>query len=99
MENLLQSIYVYDTVSGAQDDEEVLFMYKQSKSLFKAGGFNLWKFVTNAKHIQEKIDHLEGITNMTQSITDSDEIYTVQHLEPYRHHLSTSKRSLAYDGM
>ena len=52
---LLQSIYVDDIVTGAQDDEEALLMYKQSKNLFKAGGFNLRKFVTNARHLQEKI--------------------------------------------
>ena len=44
-------------------------MYKQSKSLFKAGGFNLWKFVTNAKHMEEIFDHEEGITITTQNIS------------------------------
>ena len=51
-------------------------MYKQSKNLFKAGGFNLRKFVTNARHLQEKFDQEEGVANTTQSITGSDETYT-----------------------
>ena len=55
VENLLQSVYVDDVVSGVQDDKNAILMYKQSKSLFKAGGFNLRKFVTNSKHIQEKL--------------------------------------------
>ena len=53
-----------------------LLMYKQSQNLFKAGGFNLRKFVTNARHLQENFDQEEGITNTTQSITGSDETYT-----------------------
>ena len=51
-------------------------MYKQSKSLFKAGGFNLRKFITNDKHIQEIFDHGEGVTKPTQKIINSDETYT-----------------------
>ena len=76
VENLLQSIYVDDIVSGVQDDKDAILMYKQSKSLFKAGGFNLRKFVTNSKHIQEKIDQEEGITNTILATTSSDETYT-----------------------
>ena len=76
VDKLLQSIYVDDIVIGAQDDEEALLMYKQSKNLFKAGRFNLRKFVTNAKHLQEKFDQEEGITSTTQNIIGSDEIYT-----------------------
>ena len=49
-----------------------------SKSLFKAGGFNLQKFVTNAKHIQEIFDHEEGIIKTTQNIINSDETYSYQ---------------------
>ena len=44
MDKLLQStytVYVDDIVSGAQDNEEALLMYKQYKNLFKARGFNL----------------------------------------------------------
>ena len=76
VENLLQSIYVDDIVSGVQDDRDALLMYKQSKSLFKAGGFNLRKFVTNSKHIQAKFDQEEGITNPIQNTTSFDETYT-----------------------
>ena len=76
VDNLLKSIYVDDIVSGAQDDKEALFMYKQSKSLFKAGGFNLRKFVTNAKHIQEIFDREERVTKLTQNIISLDETYT-----------------------
>ena len=68
VDKLLQSIYyVDDIVTGAQDDKEALLMYKQSKNLFKAGGFNLRKFVTNARHLQETFDQEEGVANTTQS--------------------------------
>ena len=54
VDKLLQSIYVDNIISGAQDNEEALLMYKQSKNLFKAGGFNLWKFVTNVRHLRTR---------------------------------------------
>ena len=76
VDKLLQSIYVDDIVTGAQDNKEALLMYKQSKDLFKAGGFNLRKFVTNARHLQEKFDQGEGVANTTQHVTGSDETYT-----------------------
>ena len=76
VDKLLQSIYVDDIVTGAQGDEEALLMYKQSKNLFKARGFNLRKFVTKARHLQEKFDQEEGVANTTQHITGSDETYT-----------------------
>ena len=76
VDNLLKSICVDDIVSGAQDDKEALLMYKQSKSLFKAGGFNLQKFVTNDKHIQEIFDREEGVTKPTHNIINLDETYS-----------------------
>ena len=78
VDKLLHSIYYYvdDIVSEAQDNEEALLMYKQSKNLFKAEGFNLRMFVTNGRHLQEKFDQEEGIANTTENITGSDETYT-----------------------
>ena len=94
-----QSIYVDDVVTGAQGDEEALLMYKQSKDLFKAGGFNLRKFVTNVRHLQEKFDQEEGVANKTQSITGSDETYTSSALGTMQISIIGEQKVLAYDGM
>ena len=47
VEHLLQSTYVDDIVSGADSEDEAFDLYAQAKELFRRGGFNLWKFLTN----------------------------------------------------
>ncbi len=56
---LLCSTYVDDIISGGQTEEEVLSLYTKSKEIFRAGGFNLRKFLTNSKLLQSQIDRLE----------------------------------------
>ena len=48
-----------DVVSGAKDKEETFQLYLESKTVLQEGGFNLHKFVTNAKSLQQRIDERE----------------------------------------
>lgn len=57
---LIASLYVDDVVSGAKDEDEAYQFYLDSKNVLQEGGFNLRKFVTNAKSLQRKIDDKEG---------------------------------------
>ena len=42
--------------------------------MFHHGGFNLHKFVSNSRELQQQIDHAEGVQHSSQN--DTDETYT-----------------------
>ena len=50
-----RSIYVDDIISGAYTDDHAYGLYSDSKMVFKEGGFNLRKFVTNSSDLQKTI--------------------------------------------
>ncbi len=52
--------YVDDIIAGGQTEEETFKVYAQSKEIFREGGFNLKKFLTNSKPLQEQIDFQES---------------------------------------
>ena len=58
--HLLDSTYVDDIITGGDTEDEVFELYTQSKEIFKEGGFNLRKFLTNSPHLQEKINLQES---------------------------------------
>ena len=47
---------VDDIVTGVNSTEEALEFYKKSENLFKLGGFNLRKFLSNSDEVQSLID-------------------------------------------
>ena len=56
---LLKLIYVDDIVTGANSEEEALELYLQSKRIFHEASFNLQKFRTNSRSLQQEIDLAE----------------------------------------
>ena len=60
---LLQSTYVDDVISGAGSKEEAFQLYTEAKMIFRAGGFNLRKFLSNSPDVQARIDATEGVSN------------------------------------
>ena len=60
---VLHSIYVDDIISGAYTEEEAFNLYVGAKAILQKGGFNLRKFLTNSKHLQERINHSENVKN------------------------------------
>ena len=56
VKRLLQSTYVDDIISGANSAFE---LYTQSKEIFRQGGFNLRKFLSNSQALQARIDAAE----------------------------------------
>ena len=65
MEDLsfLYSIYIDDVAFGGDGIHEVFELYLNTKSRL-AGGFNLRKFVSNDRGLQEKIERQEGLREM-----------------------------------
>ena len=55
VENLLNSFYVDDLVSGERNLERCLLLYEKSKKCLSAGGFNLRKWISNSPQLLELI--------------------------------------------
>ena len=95
---LTASLYVDDVITGANDEEEAYQLYLESKSIFKEGGFNLRKFVTNIDSLQQKIDEKEGSAHSScddqSSVSPSDETYTKATLAPVQPLLSDEQKIL-----
>ena len=53
----MQSTYVDDVVSGADNEEEADEFYQRSKEILLDGSFNLRKFVTNSILLQTTHGH------------------------------------------
>ena len=64
VQQLLHSTYVDDIISGGHTEEEAFDLYTTSKKIFREGGFNLRKFLTNSKRLQE-----ESISKRVQNLT------------------------------
>ena len=60
VKRISRSIYIDDLAYGADTEDLAYELYCESKSLLREGGFNLRKFVTNATHLQRKIDQHES---------------------------------------
>ena len=60
VQNLLQSTYVDDIVTGASSEDLAYNMYVQAKDILRHGGFNLRKFITNSPQLQQRINQAEG---------------------------------------
>ena len=66
----MHSIYVDDVAFGGDSTNEVFELYLKTKSRLAEGGFNLRKFVSNDRGLQEKIERQEGLREMfTQGCT------------------------------
>ena len=57
---LLQSTYVDDIISGSCTEDEAFNLYVESKRIFREGGFNLRKFLTSSRPLQERINRQES---------------------------------------
>ena len=56
---VLKSLYVDDFVGGEDSDDLVFEMFKNLKSSFKSGGFNMRKWVSNSTLVQKRIEEHE----------------------------------------
>ena len=100
IEVLKKSLYVDDLVTDAGDEAKALELCSQSKSLTQRGGFNLRKWKTNSKIVQEAIngmnDHANPTTERgsTKTITKEHETYAKTMNEPPIAAGSTSENAI-----
>ena len=58
--NMIESTYVDDIVTGASSEDEAFRLYSEAKDLFRCGGFNLRKFLTNSQQLQRRSNDAES---------------------------------------
>ena len=81
IELLKKSLYVDNLFTGEGDEAKALELCSKSKSLTQRGGFNLRKWKTNSKIVQEAINGMNDRANpitehgRTKTITEEDESY------------------------
>ena len=77
---LMKSIYVDHVTFGADGENEAYNLYVLSKKIFAAGGFNLWKFVTNSPIVRQRIaldeQKLPNNSCTNSSVMEEDSTYT-----------------------
>ena len=56
----LSDLYIDNSITGKQTEKEAFDFYLVCKSLMKKGAFNLRKWVSNSKSLQEKIAEYES---------------------------------------
>ena len=59
IQNIKDSIYVDDVITGANSVPEAFAFYRDSKDIFAKGGFNLRKFLSNDIEVPSLIDSAE----------------------------------------
>ena len=67
---LLCSTYVDDIIAGGHTEDEAFDLFAKSKRVFGEGGFNLRKFRTNSRSLQERIDLKENVRNGSLPLMD-----------------------------
>ena len=75
---LLRSTYVDDIITGADSEDTAFDIFTQAKDMFHRGGFNLGKFLTNSRGLQQRIDCAEDVQHVEPDIPKlnySDETY------------------------
>ena len=88
VENLLNSFYVDDLVSGEGSVERALSLYQKSNKRLSEGGFNLRKWISNSPKLLELISEEKAIVEESSSeskpVVEDTESYaktTTGHLE------------------
>ena len=102
-EILAHGFYIDDFTSGAQTVEEGFNIYQKAKQLMQQGGFNLRKWKTNSKTLQQKIDLTEGGASETSEVkilgirwdTERDEFqFEFKEITTFVRSLPPTKRSI-----
>jgi len=77
--NHLRKLYCDDFSCGARNVNEALKIYRQSKEIMSAGGFNLRKWASNSSEVMNEISKLEidGVEgNNDAKVNEDDQTYS-----------------------
>ena len=72
---MTESFYVDDLVFGGNTDMEAYRLYTKSKKRLTEGGFKLWKWKTNRKHLRDQISRDENGSQVQNISNDEPESY------------------------
>lgn len=70
IDRFLEDLYVDDTISGCNANEEGMLFYDKALSIMAKGGFCLRKWVTNSPILQDYFDKREGSLRCPGNIDD-----------------------------
>ena len=81
IEILKNSFYVGDFISGADDENKVLYLTNSAKTVMKRGAFNLRKWNTNSSSVQEKLPETDIHTktapkHSSVNVVEDDQSYS-----------------------
>jgi hypothetical protein len=91
-ELLEKSLYVDDLVTGAENDEKALTIFKKSKQIMAEGGFNLRKWHSNSHTLLRAVESYEvssEIKSNQDATTEDDESYAKSSTTPSRSEVKT----------
>eukprot|EP00794_Sanderia_malayensis_P019331 gene19331-21255_t len=70
-DKLLNALYVDDVTTGDYEEEKCMKIYSVSRKMMTDGGFNLRKWRTNSKDLQEKIETEERKLNRSTEVASA----------------------------
>ena len=79
VKEIQRSLFVDDLTSGADTVREGYQLFITAKKIFKEGGFNLRKFVTNSPELRLLVDADESVTDSTKGLDDVTYAEVTQH--------------------
>ena len=82
-ELLEKSLYVDNLITGEEDNESALAVYKKSKQIMSQGGFNLQKWSSNSRDLLKAIEDCEGQQSKPHESNRSKEGATKEDDESY----------------
>lgn len=85
---LIESTYVDDVILGAEDSTEAFSLYLDCKHIFREGGFNLRKFITNDIQLQTRINSSEELVNPSISSVIDNETYAKAMIREHQYQVS-----------
>ena len=104
VKRLLQSTYVDDIICGANSVDESFELYTQSKEIFRQGGFNLRKFLSNSQALQARINAAEQspdsqkeevkVLGVTWNPPNDSFVFDLSELSTAAENLQPTKRNL-----
>lgn len=71
---MLEGFYVDDQVMGKKNSNATFHLHEMSKQRMAAGGFRLWKWMTNDKAMRYCIEQNES--NVTSTQNEEEETFT-----------------------
>ena len=95
---LLDTLYVDDLPGGAADNKNGFKFYQQAKEIMKKGGFNLRKWRTNSRYLQQQINEtvprVVRVLGLNWDIQEDCIVYKLDDLISFIKSLPPTKRSL-----